>query len=84
VKFPGRPLEDYQYHQKVDIHGLRNVMHGFPNPELTCVFSHDEVLVESDGKLIEHRTQARRGFQGLGAFRRIRRWDIIDSAYFIG
>jgi hypothetical protein len=33
-KFPGRPLEDYQYHQKVDIHGLRNVMHGFPTPSL--------------------------------------------------
>jgi hypothetical protein len=83
-KFPGRPLEDYHYHQQVDIHGLRNVMHGFPTPELTCIFSHDEVLVEADGKVIERRTQARRGFQGLGAFRRIRWWDIIDSAYFVG
>jgi hypothetical protein len=83
-KFPGRPLEDYHYHQKVDIQGLRNVMHGFPTPGLTCIFSHDEVRVECDGKLIERRTQARRGFQGLGAFRRLRRWDIIDSVYFVG
>lgn len=83
-KFPGRPLEDYHYHQQVDIHGLRNVMHGFPSPELTCIFSHDEVLVEAHGKAIERRTQARRGFQGLGAFRRIRWWDVIDSAYFVG
>jgi hypothetical protein len=83
-KFPGRPLEDYHYHQKVDIHGLRNEMHGFPTREFTCVFSHDEVRVESNGKLIERRTQARHGFQGLGAFRRIQRWDIIDSAYFVG
>jgi hypothetical protein len=83
-KFPGRPLEDYHYHQKVDIHGLRNVMDGFPAPALTCVFSHDEVRMESDGKVIERRTQARRGFQGFGAFRRIQRWDVIDSAYFVG
>ncbi|HEY2042696.1 MAG TPA: hypothetical protein VGH11_08470 [Jatrophihabitans sp.] len=83
-KFPGRPLEDYHYHQKVDIHGLRNVMDGFPTAELTCTFSHDEVRVESDGKVIERRTQARRGFHGLGAVRRIRRWGIIDSAYFVG
>jgi hypothetical protein len=39
-KFPGRPLEDYHYQQKVDIHGVRNVMSGFPTPELTCTFSH--------------------------------------------
>ena len=83
-KFPGRPLEDYHYHQKVDIHGLRNVMDGFPVPRLTCIFSHEEVRVEADGKLIERRTQARRGFQSLGAVRRIRGWDIIDSAYFVG
>ena len=83
-KFPGRPLEDYRYHQQVDIHGVRNVMQGFPTPEVTCVFTHDEVRVESDGKLIERRTQARRAFQGLGAFRRIPRWDTIDSAYFVG
>jgi hypothetical protein len=83
-KFPGRPLEDYHYHQKVDIHGLRNVMHGFPTPELTCIFSHDEVRVESEGKVIERRTKARGAFQGLGAFRRVQRWDIIDSAYFVG
>jgi hypothetical protein len=83
-KFPGRPLEDYHYHQTVDIHGLHNVMQGFPTPELTCIFTHDEMRVESDGKLIERRTQARRAFQGLGAFRRIRQWDTIDSAYFLG
>jgi len=83
-KFPGRPLEDYHYQQKVDIHGIRNVMQGFPTPELTCVFTHDEVRVESDGKLIERRTQARRAFGGLGAFPRIRGWDVIDSAYFVG
>jgi hypothetical protein len=83
-KFPGRPLEDYHYHQTVDIHGLRTVMHGFPGPDLTCIFSHDEVRVESEGKLIERRTQARRAFGGLGAFQRIPRWDIIDSAYFVG
>jgi hypothetical protein len=83
-KFPGRPLEDYHYHQKVDIHGLGNVMSGFPTPELTCTFSHDEVRVESDGNVIERRAQARRGFQGLGALRRIRQWDVIDSAYFVG
>jgi hypothetical protein len=83
-KFPGRPLEDYHYHQTVDIHGLRNVMQGFPTPELTCTFSHDEMRVESDGEVIECRTQARRGFQGFGAFRRIQRWDVIDSAYFVG
>ena len=83
-KFPARPLEDYHYHQTVDIHGLRNVMRGFPTPELTCTFSHDEVRVESDGNVIERRTQARHGFQGLGALRRIQRWDIIDSAYFVG
>jgi len=83
-KFPGRPLEDYQYHQTVDVHGLHNVMQGFPTPELTCVFTHDEVRVESDGELIERRTQARRGFGGLGAFRRVRGWDAIDSAYFVG
>jgi hypothetical protein len=83
-KFPGRPLEDYHYHQKVDIHGLRNVMDGFPTPGLTCTFSHAEVRVESDGKVIERRTQARRAFQGLGAFSRIPRWDTIDSAYFVG
>ena len=61
-KFPGQPLEDYHYHQKVNIHGIRNVMQGFPTPELTCVFTHDEVRVESDGKLIERRTQARRAY----------------------
>jgi hypothetical protein len=83
-KFPGRPLEDYHYHLKVDIHGLRNEMDGFPTLGLTCVFSHDEVRVEADGKLIGRRTQARRAFRGLGAFRRIPRWDIIDSAYFVG
>lgn len=83
-KFPGRPLEDYHYHQKVDVHGLGNVMQGFPTPELTCIFSHDEVRVESEGKVIERRTQARRAFGGLGALQRIRRWDIIDSAYFVG
>lgn len=83
-KFPGRPLEDYQYHQTVDIHGLRNVMRGFPSPELTCVFTHDEVRVESDGAFVERRTKARRAFRGIGAFRRIPRWDVIDSAYFVG
>lgn len=83
-KFPGRPREDYRYHQQVDIHGVRNVMRGFPTPEVTCVFSHDEVRVESDGKLIERRTQARRAFPGRGALRRIPRWDTIDSAYFVG
>lgn len=83
-KFPGRPLEDYHYHQKVDIHGVCNVMQGFPTPEVTCVFTHDEVRAESDGKAIERRTQARRAFQGFGAFPRIRGWDVIDSAYFVG
>jgi hypothetical protein len=83
-KFPGRPPEDYHFHQTVDIHGLRNVMQGFPAPNLTCTFSHDEVRVESDGKLVERRSQARRAFGGFGAFQRIRRWDIIDSAYFLG
>jgi hypothetical protein len=83
-KFPGRPLDDYQYHQTVDIHGLRNVMRGFPAPELTCVFTHDEVRVESGGTLIERRTKARRAFRGIGAFRRIPRWDVVDSAYFVG
>ena len=83
-KFPGRPLEDYHYHQKVDIHGVSNVMQGFPVPELTCIFTHDEVRVESGGKLIERRTQARRVFGGRGALRRIPRWDTIDSAYFVG
>ena len=83
-KFPGRPLEDYQYHQTVDVHGLRNVMRDFPTPGLTCTFTHDEVRVESDGAIIGHRTHARRAFRGLGAFRRIPRWDVIDSAYFVG
>jgi hypothetical protein len=83
-KFPGRPLEDYHYHQQVDVHGVRNVMQGFPTPEVTCIFTHDEVRVESDGKLIERRTQARRAFGGRGAWRRIPRWDTIDSAYFVG
>ena len=83
-KVPGRPPEDYHYHQTVDIHGLRNVMQGFPRPEVTCTFTHDEVWVESDGKVIERRTQARRAFGGRGALRRIRRWDTLDSAYFIG
>lgn len=83
-KFPGRPLEDYRYRQQVDVHRLRNVMDDFPSPGLTCTFTPGGVRVESDGKPIDHRTRARQSFYGLAAFRRIPRWDILDSAYFVG
>lgn len=82
-KFPERPADDYRCVQTIDVQELRSEMEGFPRAGVRCIFTPQEMRVEFEGKIIDRREHARRAFRGVGALRRLVRWDTIDSAYFL-